>query len=96
MGKPILNLEDEDFGAVLNCAIRYCLGRQSYMPSLVIDYIRPLLPYLSRRTVKVMWNDVRSADQFGGYGDETIDKPLWMSFLEDLAKELDRRDREDD
>ena len=23
---------NEDFGAVLNCAVRYCIGRQTYMP----------------------------------------------------------------
>jgi len=23
---------DDFFGAVLNCAVRYCLGRRSYMP----------------------------------------------------------------
>ena len=63
---PIINLKDDNFGAVLNCAIRYCLDRQSYMPSKIIDYVRPLLPYLSYRTVNCMWNDVRSADKFGG------------------------------
>ena len=35
---------DDDFGgAVLNCAVRYALGRMSYMPNLVMDEI--ILPY---------------------------------------------------
>lgn len=89
--KPYIDLEDDNFGAVLNCAIRYCLGRETYMPGLVTDFIRPLLPYLSKRTVKVMWDDIRSA---GHYGDSKIDEPMWMNFLGDLVAELDRRDEE--
>ena len=89
--KPYIELDDENFGAVLNCAIRYCLGRETYMPGLVTDFIRPLLPYLSKRTVKVMWDDIRSA---GHYGDPKIDEPMWMVFLGDLVAELDRRDEE--
>ena len=35
--------EDDFGGAVLNCAVRYALGRMSYMPGLVMDVIRPML-----------------------------------------------------
>ena len=84
-----IDLQDENFGAVINCAIRYCIGRQTYMPHLVVDYVRPLLPNLSDRTVKVMWNDIRSAPS---YGDVNIDEPMWMGFLEELVAELNRRD----
>ena len=34
-----IDLHDDNFGAVLNCAIRYCLGRRTYMPSYVIEII---------------------------------------------------------
>ena len=27
-----VDIKDEDFGAILICAVRYCLGRQTYMP----------------------------------------------------------------
>ena len=84
-----IDLQDEDFGAVINCAIRYCIGRQTYLPQLVVDYVKPLLPHLSDRTVNVMWNDIRSANS---YGDPNIDEPMWMGFLEELVAELDRRD----
>lgn len=87
-----IDLQDEDFGAVINCAIRYCIGRQTYMPQLVVDYVRPLLPHLSDRTVKVMWNDIRSAHS---YGDVNIDEPMWMEFCKELCAELDRRDSDE-
>ena len=89
-GMPNIDLHDDDFGAVLNCAIRYCIGRRTYMPDLVTSYIRPLLPYLNRKTVQVMWNDIRAAKNYG----DRCDEATWMNFLEDLVAELDRRDSE--
>lgn len=89
---PSIDLQDDNFGAVLNCAIRYCIGRRTYMPDLVTSYIRPLLPYLSRKTVQVMWNDIRAAKNYG----DPCDEVLWMNFLQDLVAELDRRDNEKD
>lgn len=74
---------DQDFGTILICAVRYSLGRQTYMPGLVQGYIRPLLPYLDKRTLSVMQRDIEeAAHRSGGLGDARIDWPGWISFLE--------------
>lgn len=78
----------EDFESILVCAVRYACGRQTYMPSLVIDYITPLLPRLGTSTLAVFERDIAGAN---GYGDEKIDKPCWMRFLSDVRAELERR-----
>lgn len=78
----------EDFELVLVCAVRYCIGRQTYMPSLVQGQIRPLLPELGFGTLNIMRNDIKSA---GYWGDENIDKPAWMKFLADIEAELESR-----
>ena len=85
------NFEDDFFGATINCAVRYACGRQSYMPSLVIGVVRPMLPLLNDKTIGCMERDIREAEKFGGYGDETIDKPMWMNFLAELRKVMDER-----
>lgn len=82
---------DEDFCTILICAIRYCLGRRTYMPSLVTDFIRPLLPHLDDKTLRVMRADITVAES---YGNETIDKPVWMRFLDDIEHEISRRKEE--
>lgn len=84
-----INIEDEDFGCILNCAVRYCIGRQTYMPHLVMAYITPLLPQLSNRTIGTMIRDIENAHS---YGDESIDKPSWMHFLEHCKAEMEKRD----
>lgn len=74
---------DEDFGTMAICAVRYALGRQSYMPGLVQSYIMPMLPYLDKRTLSVMRRDIEEAAMMPcGLGDEDIDRPGWMRFLE--------------
>ena len=82
---------DEDFCTILVCAIRYCLGRQTYMPRLVTEFIKPLLSDLGDDTLSVMRKDIRSAES---YGNETIDKPVWMRFLDDIEQEICRRKEE--
>lgn len=57
--KPKVILCDDNFGTILNCAVRYTLGRQSYMPKLVIDYITPMLPYLSQKTLWCLERDIK-------------------------------------
>lgn len=78
----------EDFETILICAVRYAIGRQTYMPSIVIGYIRPLIGELNTNTLRVMERDVREA---GYYGHETIDKPDWVRFLKNLQEEMKRR-----
>lgn len=89
--EDVVNLTDDDFGAVLNCAIRYSLGRQTYMPHLVMDFARPLLPQLSDRTLWCMARDIKEAETYGGYGSPVIDEPKWRTFLEDVENEIDKR-----
>ena len=79
---------DEDFGLILNCAVRYSLGRRTYVPIAVCNFISPLIPGLSNRTLWCLMKDIEGADS---YGDEKIDKPVWMEFLSNIRHEIDRR-----
>ena len=93
--KPKIDIQfglyDDDFGAVLNCAVRYAIGRQSYMPGLVIDFITPLIPYLNNKTLWCFDQDVTNAKWEGGYGDPRIDEPGWMKFREAVRAERIKR-----
>lgn len=92
-GVPVVAANDDDFGCVLNCAVRYSLGRQTYMPHTVMSYIKPLLPHLNQRTLVCIERDIREAESFGvGYGSEIIDKPAWLNFLKEVQDELTRRE----
>lgn len=79
---------DRDFGTVCSCAVRYSLVRQTYMPSLVQQFINRNLKQIESYSLAVMARDIKEAPS---YGNKTIDKPGWMNFLAVLEKELKDR-----
>ena len=83
---------DKNFETILLCAVRYAIGRRTYIPSLVIDYITPLLPYLSENTLRLIANEITEHEAYeGGLGDEKIDKPYWLDFLRKIRFEIGGR-----
>ena len=83
---------NKDFETILLCAVRYAIGRKTYMPSLVIDYITPLLPYLSEDALKLIANEITEHDTYeSGLGDEMIDRPYWDQFLRKIRLEIGGR-----
>lgn len=90
-GIPVVAVDDE-LGCILNCAVRYSLGRRTYMPHTVMGYIKPLLPYLTKRTLVCIERDIREVESDTGLGSETIDKPAWLDFLQEVQNELSRRE----
>ena len=86
-------LTDIDFESILICALRYCLGRQTYMPSTITGAVRPMLPMLSIQALGVIAEDIRKAKEIhGGLGDSRIDEPMWLAFLNDVEAELKKQE----
>ena len=97
VSEPVLvDIKDKDFGALLICAVRYCLGRQTYMPGLIIGYITPLLPHISDNTLRCMEADLSQPDLYGGFGNEKIDEPIWIKFRCDIQEEIQKRKEKSD
>ena len=85
---PQFPICSENFGSILICAVRYALGRETYMPSIVIGFIRPLISKINNKTLFVLERDVRESKS---YGDPKIDKPDWLVFLAELQAEIQKR-----
>lgn len=84
MNKTI-KIGSDEFGLVVISAVRYALGRSTYIVSAVIDQIKPMLPYLSLDTLRCLKRDIRRSNNLG---DEKIDKPEWLGFLSDVQNTL--------
>ena len=83
---------NKDFETILLCAVRYAIGRRTYIPSLVIDYMTPLLPYLSEDVLKLLANEITKYEAYeGALGDEMIDRPYWIEFLRKIRLEIGGR-----
>ena len=87
----LTKLEKDDFGTLAICAIRYCHGRQTYMPDLVRSIIRPHLRELADKDLAVMIEDCGFQERMHLYGDERIDKPGWLKWKAELIAERKRR-----
>lgn len=73
-------LPDDNFGAVLNCAVRYSLGRCTYMPYLVTSWIMENCHNaLTAKTLFVMKRDIDEAAEREGLGMK-CDVETWMRF----------------
>ena len=85
------NINQEDFGALCVCALRYCHGRQTYMPGLIREIVEKPLSEISDKDIVVMQKDCDFQRRFDLYGDEKIDKPGWLEWEKILETEMERR-----
>ena len=76
---------NDDFYAVLICAVRYCLGRRTYMPGLVTTWIMGNVPKLPAGQALIMLRDINDQRRFGErIGKQTLgdacDVKVWERF----------------
>ena len=80
-------ISDEE-GVIINFAVRYAIGRRSYAPSSVIQYVMPRLPLLNDRTLFVLYNDMNDKAMIGDLGDERLDATVCKRFFEAIKTEI--------
>lgn len=84
---------DKDLGTIAICAVRYALGRQTYMPGIVQDFVMRHPEIVNANVREVMLRDINEADhirevklsngetmKIDGLGDSYIDRPGWLRF----------------
>ena len=80
---------DLDFGLIVNSAIRYSIGRMTYMPSTVRDFTIRYMPMLDDKTVQVIIEDItKELDYRKG---EMPQIEVWLDLLENAEEEKKRR-----
>ena len=81
-----------DFELMIVCALRYSIGRESYMPSITIDYIRYLIPMLSVNTLFILQRDItEEVERYNRSGWDIFMKDEWLKLADDIRKEHTRR-----
>lgn len=78
---------NDDFRAVVICALRYCLGRRTYMPGLVTRWVRGNCNgILTGDDIGVMLEDIDWQRRHGSLGD-SCDVQVWEQFEEWLKEQ---------
>lgn len=91
MKKNEVKIDREDLGLLLICAIRYCHGRETYMPGVIQSIGRKYMKEVAYKELKVLEDDCVFQAHMNLYGDEKIDKPGWLRWREDVIAERVRR-----
>lgn len=82
---------DDRLESMLIYAERYCLGRATYAVSDFCTYAKPLLPYMSNKTLAVLNDDFLSRTKAGESFGMKQDEDIWGNFWNAVIDEIKRR-----
>lgn len=91
-----VNMNQGDFELILMSAVRYALGRQTYIVGTTTKAVLEELPNLSKNCICTIINDIIKANSSSGLGNKIIDEPMWVELLAKLRSELATRIKESD
>ena len=82
----------QDFELMMISALRYAIGRYTYMPSVTIDYIRYLIPQLSAYTLYIMQRDIKEeVERYERIGRELYMSKEWVELAEEMRIEYEKK-----
>ena len=81
-------LANEGFGCIVNSAVRYSLGRDTYMPDVAVQFILDHMNLLDLRTVTVMYRDIQKALE----NENLPHRETWVSLMYALETRLKRKE----
>lgn len=85
--KPKILLESPTFGMMMCSAVRYALGRKTYITGTTCDFITPLVPYLDISALQNINKDITEHAEMNQLGMD-IDREHWMNLRAEIQREI--------
>ena len=80
------------FELMMISALRYAIGRYTYMPSVTIEYIRYLIPQLSAKTLFVMQRDItEEVERYQRMERELYMAKEWSKLAEEMGDMYEKK-----
>ena len=76
---------------IIICALRYALPRNTYMPSVVADYIIDNLSKYSDKFIKNILDNIDTEIKWSNRMNNDHDIKTWLNLKEKLNKSLDNK-----
>lgn len=73
---------DDDFGCIINSALRYAISRHTYMPGVVVDFIRRYINIIDTKTIDVAIKDIDQELK----QNNVHDPEMWSALKAELTK----------
>ena len=80
---------DDEFGCIINAAVRYAIGRHTYMPGVVKDFVIRYISALDLKTLMVIETDIDREMKYLGNGLDY--KEVWVELYNAVQKEIKSR-----
>ena len=85
MGKTQTVPITDHFELMMISALRYAIGRETYMPEITIHYIKNLVPKFTERTLFVMRRDIEEeVRRYERMGHELYMKKEWLGLQQEI------------
>lgn len=82
----------DDFELMMISALRYAIGRCSYMPGTAIEYTRYLIPQLSINTLSVMKRDIdETIERYKRMGQKLYMADEWARLAGEMNAECEKK-----
>lgn len=88
--------QGNNFNLVVISAVRYAIGRRTYMPSAVCEFALAMMPYLDNTTLTCTISEIDTAERENRLGDEGIDAPHWCNLRFKMKEELKEREKKNE
>lgn len=85
--KPKIIPESPTFGMMMCSAVRYALGRMTYITATTCDFITPLVPYLDISALHNINKDITDHAEMNRLGMD-VDREKWLKLRSKIQKEI--------
>lgn len=85
--KPKILPESPTFGMMMCSAVRYALGRKTYIVGTTCDFITPLVPYLDMSALQNINKDIAEHAEMNQLGMD-IDREHWLNLQAEIQREI--------
>ena len=81
-------LIDDDFGEMMNWAVRYALGRRTYAVGDTCRFVMSVLPFLDHKTLYVMVRDIKEKADTNDLGDQWCDANNCLDLMKAITEQM--------
>lgn len=82
---------DDDFSELAVCAVRYALGRMTYVSYSVPRAIINNVDLMTTNALKVIFRDIEEYKRRNGHIGMDFDEDSWMRFKDNIESVIERR-----
>ncbi len=80
-------ISNSDLRTLVVCAVRYALGRQTFMPSMIDDIVRRCMDRLEESTLSIIARDIDEELQMHA---NMYDAAIWAKLRDDIWAQIKR------